>query len=135
MITDDSRKPVSQAQRVDVGTFKIWLKQGSYNANAFGRGYITKSTPFTTPPNEVRITLSRAGTLVIRAKSAQQMRLDQQNGTMRRPLPPIHEGINGPFESIAPGSYLLSTIAADRTVLRSVPVMIEAGQTVTIDVP
>jgi protocatechuate 3,4-dioxygenase beta subunit len=135
MITDTSRKSVGQPQRVDAGSFKAWLKPGSYNANAFGRGFVNKSVPFTTPPNEVRVTILRAGALVIRAKSAQVLRLDQQDGTMRRPLPPIHEGINGPFESIAPGSYLLSTIAADRTVLRSVPVLIAAGETVTIDVP
>lgn len=135
MITDSSRKAVSQARRVDVGTFKVWLKAGSYNANASGRGYMTKSIPFTTPPNELRITLQRGGVLVIRAKSAQQMRLDPPGGAPQRYLGPIHEGINGPFESIAPGSYLLSTIDNNRTVLRSVPVMIVAGQAVTIDVP
>ena len=124
-----------QAMRVDTGTFKVWLKPGSYNVGTNARGYIYKITPFTTPPTEVTIALMRGGRLLIRAKTAQQVRLDLPTGAMQRHLGPIHEGTNGPYEAIPPGSYLLSTYGTDRTVIRSIPVTIVAGETVTIDLP
>jgi hypothetical protein len=125
-----------QAMRVDAGTFKVWLKPGNYKAGANARGYIYNVTSFTTPPTEVTVALVRGGTLVIRARTAaQQVRLELPTGALKRPLGPIHEGTNGPYEAIPPGSYLLSTYGTDRTVIRSMPVTIMAGETVTIDLP
>jgi protocatechuate 3,4-dioxygenase beta subunit len=134
-ITDGAHSISSQPMRVDTGTFKTWLKPGTYAANVFARGYLGKSTSFTTPPSEVTITLEHGGALVVRAGSAQQLRLDQLSGAPQRFLGMTHPGSNGPYDSIPPGSYVVSTIGADRKVIRSVPVTIVTGQTVTVDVP
>jgi hypothetical protein len=124
-----------QAVRVDSGTFKVWLKPGSYTAAAYARGYITKTTDFTTPPSDVRIALSQGGALLIHARSAQQVQLDVPGGIIQRFLGPVQVGTNGPYDSLPSGSYLLSTIGPDRKVIRSTPVTIMAGQTVTIELP
>ena len=134
-VTDATHKPNGQATKVDTGTYKVWLKPGSYNANAYARGYVPRMMSFTTPPADVSIAIARAGSLLIRARSAQIVRLDVPGGVTQRFLGPIQIGLNGPYDSLPPGSFLLSTIAADRTVLRSLPVNIVAGETVTIDLP
>jgi protocatechuate 3,4-dioxygenase beta subunit/5-hydroxyisourate hydrolase-like protein (transthyretin family) len=134
-VTDAAHKFNGQATKVDTGTFKVWLKPGSYNASAYARGYVPRMMSFTTPPAEVSVAISRAGSLLIRARSAQMVRLDVPGGVTQRFLGPIQIGLNGPYDSLPPGSYLLSTIGADRTVIRSLPVMIVAGETATIDLP
>ena len=134
-VTDAARKFNGQGMRMDSGTFKIWLKPGSYTANAYARGYISKMMPFTAPPAEVTIPIARGGALIIRARSAQQVRLDIPGGNTQRVLGQLQIGTNGPYDSLPAGSYLLSTIGADRTVIRSVPVTIVPGETVTIDLP
>lgn len=134
-VTDAAHKFNGQATKVDNGTFKVSLKPGSYNANAYARGYVPRMMSFTTPPAEVSIALSRSGSLLIRARSAQLVRLDVPGGVTQRFLGPIQIGLNGPYDSLPPGSYLLSTVGADRTVIRSLPVNIVAGETVTIDLP
>jgi hypothetical protein len=134
-VTDAAHKLAGQPVRIDAGTFKVWLKPGSYTASAYARGYLTKSTSFATPPADVSIAITRGGTLLIRARSAQQVRLDVPGGTTQRFLGPIQVGTNGPYDSLPPGSFLLSTIGSDRTVIRSMPVTIVAGETVTVDLP
>ena len=134
-VTDATRKFNGQATKVDNGIFKVSLKPGSYNANAYARGYVPRMMSFTTPPADVSIALSRAGSLLIRARSAQIIRLDVPGGVTQRFLGPIQIGLNGPYDSLPPGSYLLSTVGNDRTVIRSLPVNIVAGETVTIDLP
>jgi hypothetical protein len=134
-VADATRKYSGTAVRIDAGTFKVWLKPGTYNANAYARGYISKATTITTPPAEVTIPIARGGALIIRARSAQQVRLDIPGGNTQRYLGPLQIGTNGPYDSLPPGSYLLSTVGNDRTVIRSVPVTIVPGETVTIDLP
>jgi len=135
MITDSTRSFNGQATRIDTGVFKVWLKPGSYTAGASARGYIFKNVPFTTPPAEVNVALVQGGSLIIRARTAQMVRLDLPAGGTYRLLGPIREGVSNPYESLQPGSYLLATIGSDRTVIRSLPVTIVAGQTITIDLP
>jgi 5-hydroxyisourate hydrolase-like protein (transthyretin family) len=134
-VTDAAHKFNGQAVRMDTGTFKVWLKPGSYTASAYARGYLSKTTSFTTPPTDVTIVLAHGGALLIRARSAQQVRLDVPGGVTQRFLGSIQVGTNGPYDSLPPGSYLLSTIGSDRTVIRSMPVTIVAGETVTVDLP
>lgn len=124
-----------QAVRTDTGTFKAWLKPGTYNISAYARGYLSKKMTFTTPPGDVTVPIAKGGNLQIRAGSAQQVRLDNPGGGTQRLLGPIHVGMNGPYDSLPPGSYLLSTFGNDRKVIRSVPVAIIPGETVTIDIP
>jgi hypothetical protein len=134
-VADAAHKFSGTAMRIDAGTFKVWLKPGTYNASAYARGYISKATTITTPPAEVTIPIARGGTLIIRARSAQQVRLDIPGGTTQRFLGPLQVGTNGPYDSLPPGSYLLATVGNDRTVIRSMPVTIVPGETVTIDLP
>ena len=104
-------------------------------SNAYARGYVSKAMTITTPPAEVTMTLTRGGALIIHAHSAQQVRLDVPGGNTQRFLGPLQIGTNGPYDSLPPGSYLLSTVGSDRTVIRSTPVTIVPGETVTIDLP
>ncbi len=132
MVTTDQHANPSQAQRVENGVLKAWLKPGSYIALTFARFYVGKTTNFTTPPADVQLTLVHGGQLIIDAKSAQQVRLDQL-GTR---LPgPVRQGINGPYPTMPPGSYLLSVLDNSGSVVRTVPVVIVAGETTTIQLP
>ena len=132
MVTTDQHANPAQAQRVESGVLKAWLKPGNYIAAVFGRYYIGKTTNFTTPPADVQITLVRGGQMIIEAKSAQQVRLDQLGGRLPGP---VHPGINGPYPTIAPGSYLLSVLDNSGSVVRTVPVVIVAGETTTVQLP
>ena len=134
MIQDASGAPTrSTATRMETGTLRAWLKQGSYNAFVISRGYVYKSQSFTTP-GDVNIVLVRGGALVIRARTAQLARLDLPGGTQRG-LGPVHPGPNGPYDSLAPGSYMLTLTANEGKTTQSIAVVINAGQTTTVDVP
>jgi len=132
MVTTEQHTNPAQAQRVESGVFKAWLKPGNYIAAAFARYYIGKTTNFTTPPADVQLTLVRGGQMIIEAKSAQQVRLDQLGGRLPGP---IHPGINGPYPTIPPGAYLLSILDNSGSVVRTVPVVIVAGETTTVQLP
>jgi protocatechuate 3,4-dioxygenase beta subunit len=121
-----------QTTRVEPGEYKAWLQQGSYTATVFTRFYINNSTPFTVPGTDVRLSLVHGGQLVIQAKSAQQVRLDPAG---LRVIGPIQEGMNGPYPTMAPGSYVLSVLSKTGSVASTVPVVIVAGETTTIQLP
>jgi protocatechuate 3,4-dioxygenase beta subunit len=133
-ITDAPGGFRGEAARVELGTFKAWLKAGSYTAAAGARGYVFKSQSFTTP-GDVTVMLVRAGALLIRARTAQRARLDLPGGGPQRGLGMLHPGSNGPFESLPPGSYMLTLVGSDGKVAQSIPVVINVGETVTIDTP
>jgi protocatechuate 3,4-dioxygenase beta subunit len=124
-----------EATRVESGTLRAWVKPGSYTAHAGARGYVVKSQTFTAPGANLTLTLVHAGALLIRARTAQRARLDLPGGGIQRGLGMLHPGPNGPFESLAPGSFMLTLIGSDGKVTQSIPVAINAGETVTIDVP
>jgi hypothetical protein len=116
----------------DAGVYKTWLQPGNYIATAFVRFYVNNSTPFTTPQAEVRLALVHGGQLIIQAKSAQQARLEQPAPKF---VSSIREGTNGPYPTMAPGSYVLSVLDKSGSVVRSVPIAIVAGETTTIQLP
>ncbi|MEA2338676.1 MAG: hypothetical protein QOE82_2683 [Thermoanaerobaculia bacterium] len=134
VITDSTRAFRGEATRVDVATFKAWLKPGTYSAGAFARGYLTRTQSFTAP-GDVTLALERGGSLLIRARSAQSVRLDKPSGGIQRTLGMVRPGPNGPYEALPPGSYLLVTVGLDGKVVSSVPVTIIAGDTVGVDLP
>jgi protocatechuate 3,4-dioxygenase beta subunit len=134
MITDSSHAFRGQATRVESGTFKVWLKPGTYTVSVGGRGYIYKTQSFTTP-GDLTVQLVPAGTLLIRARSAQRARLDFATGGTQRFFGPLHPGPNGPFESLPPGSYMLVLLDSNGKVAQSIALVINAGQTTTIDTP
>jgi len=123
-----------EAARVEIGTFRAWLKPGSYNASAGARGYVFKTQSFTTP-GDVTVTLVRAGALLVRARTAQRARLDLPAGGTLRGLGMLHPGSNGPFEMLPAGSYMLTLIGSDGKPTQSIPVVINAGETATVDAP
>jgi hypothetical protein len=132
LVTTDQHTNPAQAQRVESGVLKAWLQPGNYVASTFARYYIGKTANFTTPPADVQVTLVHGGQLIIEAKSAQQARLDQLGGRLPGP---VHQGINGPYPTMPPGSYLLSVLDNSGSVVRTVPVVIVAGETTTIQLP
>jgi hypothetical protein len=122
-------KVVAQTSRIDTGEYKAWLQPGSYSVSLFSTYYINSMTSFTTPPAEVRLSAVHGGRLEIVAKSAQQVRIDQIGPRFPGP---IHEGVNGPYPAVPPGSYMLSVLDKNGGVVTSVPVSIVAGETTTI---
>jgi len=134
MIQEASGTFRGEATRVEAGTFRAWLKPGSYNASVGARGYVFKTQTFTTPA-DVTVPLVRAGALLIRARTPQRARLDPAAGGPQRSLGMLRAGPNGPYEMLLPGSYMLSLIASDGKVLQSIPVVINAGETATVDTP
>jgi hypothetical protein len=123
-----------EATRIESGLLKAWLKGGTYSAFVFARGYVSKSQSFTAP-GDVSIAIVHAGTLLIRARTAQRARLELPGGPPQRGLGMLHPGPNGPYESLAPGSYVLTLIGSDGKVTQSIAVVIISGQTTTIDTP
>jgi hypothetical protein len=132
MVATEQKTNQAQAQRVENGVLKTWLKPGSYMAMVYARYYVAKTANFTTPPADVPIVLVRGGQLIIVAKSAQQVRLDPTGS----PFPgPIRPGTNGPYPTILPGSYILSVLDKSGSVVSTVPVLITSGETTTIQLP
>jgi hypothetical protein len=134
MIADSSRAFRGEATRVEPGLFRAWLKPGTYTASLGLRGYVFKSQTFTAP-GDVTISLVRAGTLLIRARTAAIARLDVPGGGTQRSFGPIHAGTNGPYESVLPGSYMLTLLGSDGKIAQSIAIVINAGETTTIDTP
>jgi hypothetical protein len=134
MIQEASGTFRGEATRVEAGTFRAWLKPGSYTASVNARGYVFKNQNFTTPA-DVTVTLVRAGALLIRARTAHQARLDLPAGGTQRGLGMLRAGSNGPFEMLPPGAYMLSLIGSDGKVTQSIPVVINGGETTTVDAP
>jgi hypothetical protein len=132
-ISDSSRSFRGEAIRVESGTFRAWLKPGTYTASAYLRGYIYKSQSFTTP-GDVTIPLVRSGALVIRSRTAQRAQIGGPSGDLVRPLGLLHPGVNGPYE-LTPGPLMLALIGSDGKETQSIPVLINSGETTTIDVP
>jgi hypothetical protein len=135
MISDSSRAFRGEIVRVEPGTWRAWLKPGTYSASVGGPGFVFKSQSFTAPGDDVTIQVVRAGALLIRARTAQRARLDLSSGGTQRNFGPLHPGTNGPFESLPPGSYLLTLLGSDGKVAQSIAVVINAGQTTTVDTP
>lgn len=134
MIQEASGSYRGEATRVENGMFRAWLKPGSYSASVSARGYVFKTQSFTTPA-DVTVTLARAGALLIRARTAQRARLDLPAGGTQRGLGMLRAGPNGPYEMLPPGSYMLSLIGSDGKVTGSIPVVINGGETTTVDLP
>ncbi|HEX3070022.1 MAG TPA: carboxypeptidase-like regulatory domain-containing protein [Thermoanaerobaculia bacterium] len=132
MVANEQHTNQAQAQRVEPGVLKTWLKPGSYVAATFARFYVGKTVNFTTPPADVPITLVHGGQLIIQAKSAQVVRLEAIGTRFPGPIRP---GTNGPYPTVPPGSYMLSVLDNSGAVVSSVPVTITAGETTTIQLP
>jgi len=134
MIQEASGSYRGQATRVESGVFRAWLQPGSYSAAVNARGYVLKTQNFTTPA-DVTVTLVRAGALLIRARTPQRARLDLPGGGTQRGLGMLHAGANGPFEMVPPGSYMLTLTGSDGKVTQTIPVVINGGETTTVDTP
>jgi hypothetical protein len=133
IISNSSASFRGEAIRVENGTFRAWLKPGTYTAAAYLRGYVYKSQSFTTP-GDVAIALVRSGALVIRARTAQRAQISGPSSDVVRPLGTLHPGVNGPFE-LTPGPLTLALIGSDGKETQSIPLLINSGETTTIDVP
>ena len=77
--------------------------------------------------------LSRAGSLVIVAKSTGTARLRGAGGGVLRGAP-FSPGVNAPLENLAPGQYTLEVLDGKKTLIKSVPVTIVSGEKTTVSV-
>jgi protocatechuate 3,4-dioxygenase beta subunit len=110
---------------------RLWLQPGNYTALAMASGYSSgPKTNFTVPGPAVRLTLSRAGTLVVVSKAFQFARL--RNAGYNRLLR-LQEGT---FSQIPAGEFTLEVLDdKQQQVVKRLPVTIVSGErtTVTVD--
>ena len=125
----------SGGPRDDDGAVRIYVPSGSYTARIWARGYANESVNFTAPASEVRVALQAAGKVIIVASRPTRVRLVSASvspgvatgGPMATP-----DGLT--LDNLRAGAYRIDVIGDDKTVLRSVPVTVVSGQTVTIRV-
>ena len=104
------------------------------------RGYVAQPVDFSAPGPDVRVTLSQGGRVLLVSSKPTRVRLTssaaaatQSGGRVGRVYTANSMGM--PVENLAPGSYVLDVLGGDgKSVLRSMPVMVTAGQTTTVNV-
>jgi hypothetical protein len=129
---NDGKKLVSSGgpTRDEDGTIRVYVAAGQYKAYVNARGYVQQNIDFTAPGPEVRVTLSQAGRVMLTAAKQVRVRL------VGAPRP--YFGVANPngfsIEGIPPGAYTLEVLADDgKTVVRSMPVSINAGMTTAVN--
>jgi uncharacterized GH25 family protein len=129
---NDGKKLVGNGgpARDEDGAIRVYVGAGQYKAFVNARGYVQQSIDFTAPGPEVRVTLSQAGRVTLTAAKQVRVRL------VGAPRP--YGGVANPngftIEGIPPGAYTLEVLADDgKTVVRSMPVSINAGMTTAVN--
>jgi hypothetical protein len=117
--------------RDDDGAVRVYVGPGNYKATVSSRGYVTAAVDFTVPGPEVRVALSSGGVLLLTAEKTTRVRL--MGGA--RPMNSYVSPQGTRLEGIAPGTYTLEVFADDgKTVVKTLPVSMAAGQTVSMRV-
>ena len=113
---------------------RVWLQPGRYTAMASAPEYAQSArVEFSVPGPAVRIQLSRAGSLVIVARSAGMARLRGAAGGIMRGMP-FTPGTNGPMMNLPAGQYTLEVTDGKGNVLKRLPVTIVSGEKTTVAV-
>jgi hypothetical protein len=136
-VEQGGKRVTSAPSRSEEGV-RMWLRPGSYTATANAYGYSTSGrVDFTVPGPPVRITLSKAGSLVVVAHSFGLARLRlASSAVMTGRVISFVAGGSSPIEGINAGQYVLDVLGDNKKqVLKSVPVTIVPGErtTVTLD--
>jgi len=119
--------------RDEDGAIRVYVPAGQYKAWVNTRGYVAQSVDFTAPGPEVPVALSQAGRVTVTAAKQVRVRLVAPGA------PRPYYGMASPnayaMEGIAPGAYTLEVLAEDgKTVVKSMPVSINAGMTTAVNV-
>ncbi len=137
VVTDANRKPVTQSGgiREDDGGIRVYVGPGQYHATVLARGYSSQSIDFSAPGSDMRVSLQQAGRMIIIGSKPVRVRV-VRNETGNRVASVVTATATGsPLESLAPGSYQLDVFAADnKTVVKSIPAIVNPGQTTTVNV-
>jgi hypothetical protein len=124
----DGRKTVfSAGSTADEGLARVFVAPGTYSVSVYAQGYAQGSGSLVAPGPEVRVAMTRGGTVVIQSKSGAHVsgRLTRAGGN---PIPIFDRGLNVPA-----GSYMLEVLDKAK-VTGSYPVVVVEGQTVTVAV-
>jgi protocatechuate 3,4-dioxygenase beta subunit len=119
--------------RDDDGAIRLYLAPGSYKAFVNARGYIQQTVDFIAPASEVRVVMAVAGRVQLLSAKPTRVRLTSPTA------PRQYNGMASPngftMENLAPGNYTLEVYAEDgKTVVKSIPVTVNAGLTTTVNV-
>lgn len=119
--------------RDEDGGIRAWLAPGQYKSSVYMRGYVIQWIDFFAPGPDVRIALQQAGRLVLMASKTTRVRLNSVVDQTKR------NGAAGPavnmMDNLAPGSYTLEVFGDDaRSVVKTIPVTVISGQTVTVNI-
>jgi hypothetical protein len=105
---------------------EVYVAAGHYRAFVNARGYVAQQVEFTAPGPEIRVALQIAGRLELFAARPTRARI-ASTGQVAMATP------TGTVLEIAPGSYSIEVLSADRkSVLKSVPAVVNAGQTTAV---
>jgi uncharacterized GH25 family protein len=143
VVTDESGKaqiPVT-AQNQSDGSLHLPLPDGRYRIAASAGDYASATIRISVPSAEVRMALLPGGTLIVNAPTEARhlVRLVQPNGDEYvrcycNGIAEIRlEGATTKVEHVAAGAYRMDLLDSAGSVVRSYPVTIVEGQTVTVD--
>ncbi|MDQ6800051.1 MAG: carboxypeptidase-like regulatory domain-containing protein [Acidobacteriota bacterium] len=130
----DGKKMVANGgpARDEDGAIRVYVAAGQYKAFVNARGYVQQSVDFTTPGPEVRVALSQAGRVTLTAAKPVRVRLVAPGAP--RPYYGMAVPTGNTIESIPPGNYTLEVLGEDgKTVVKSMPVAINAGMTTAVN--
>jgi uncharacterized GH25 family protein len=139
-VRDSANKPLfNGVAKGDDGTVSIWLEPGTYTASVWSRGYVNRQVTITVPGPELLIALQPAGKLIINVRTPTRARLaidpaGQGASNAVVGVIVLDPGASFPFETLAPGSYVVKLFGEGQTVAKTFPVTIVAGETVTVTV-
>jgi len=117
--------------RDEDGGIRAWLAPGQYKASIYMRGYVTQTVDFSAPGPDVRVALQQAGRVILIASKMMRIRLKSQ--------PVNRDAMAGPngitIDNLRPGAYTLEVFGDDaRSVVKTMPVTVIGGQTVTVNI-
>ncbi|HJT18731.1 MAG TPA: hypothetical protein VJ853_15145, partial [Thermoanaerobaculia bacterium] len=118
-----------------------WLPPGAYKANVSAPDYVVQTVDLTVPGPEVRAALTRAGKLMINAKSSDDVQitlaglpLDNTPLTRKR-MVRVQANLPTYVGGLAPGRYTVDVMNSDRTTVKqSYSVDVAAGQTAQLNI-
>lgn len=128
------KKAVAQSRGVrdDDGGIPIYLAPGNYKAFVFAGGYVNQSVDFSAPGPDVCVPLSMAGRVMLIASKQTNVLIRSAGKAVRgATVSPMGTAV----ENLPPGAYSLEVMGATpKTVVKTIPVTVAAGQTTTVNV-
>ncbi|HEV7919385.1 MAG TPA: carboxypeptidase regulatory-like domain-containing protein [Thermoanaerobaculia bacterium] len=127
-VSDGHQTVFSTTSTADDGIARVFVAPGTYQLTVHSQGYAQMGASLVAPGPEVRVVMTRGGTVVIQSRSGQHVR-----GRLTRPglgpIPIFDRALNVPA-----GSFVLEVLDPASKVAGSYPVVVLDGQTVTVAV-